>query len=137
MDGWIIFGRVADCLTVAAALIALFGVLSAWLSRPRLMVSFQYDGGSSATFYVFHKTGAQPARNLFLGWGALDQNGTAVFGDGSSPWESVLLSGDSRSATFYDPLQHFFGSPPHDREIRREVGGMYGLVVDVTWQHPL
>jgi hypothetical protein len=136
VDGWSVVGRIADIVTIVAALIAFFGVLSAWLTRPRINVSAYSHDGNSAFVNVEHVKGSSPARNLYLAWGGLDEHGSARFGDGANPWVPTLLPGDSRSLHIFDPGSVSFGSDPSDREVRLPISKPFGIVMDISWQRP-
>jgi hypothetical protein len=136
-NDWNIVGNVADLATLFATILAILGLLTAWLSRPRLTVAANAMSPDALMIRVAHSKGSNSARNLNLSWGGLNADGRAMFGDGSSLWGPVFVAGDSGSITFYDPAGMSWGSPPEPHEIRIEVKKPHGLVVSVSWQRPV
>ncbi len=137
MDFWAIFGRTADGLTIVAAVIAFLGVASSWLSRPRLTISAHAISPDSAVINILHSAGSSPARNIFVGWGMLDFGGRAVSGDGPNPWVSVLMPGEYRMVSIYDPTHFSFGGDPDDHEMRQGIPREFGFIADLSWQRPM
>lgn len=136
MDGWGALGRIADVVTILAALLAFFGLLTTWLTRPRIEVVTSMLG-RALYVSVQHTKGSSPARNLYLGLGFLDDHGIARAGDGLMPWASALLAGDSRLLVLYDPEDMTFGNEPNDQEMRFPLGPTSGVIVDISWQRPI
>ena len=136
MVDWIALGRVADVLIIFAALLAFFGALATWLSRPRLKIEPVLTGRStSTTILVRHEKGMLPARNVRLRWAALNVKGAAVRGDGESPWMAEMYPGSYRTLVFYDATEHFFADSPDPRfEHRQEVPKSEGILIEVSWQ---
>lgn len=131
-DAWLVFGRTADVLTVIAALIAIAGIASAWLSRPRLSITV--DSDSSLRVHVRHVTGAAPARNLAYRQVMLNDGGEPHAGDGFIPWASALAMGEFKLLEFFDPASHFYSSPPRDFETRMPLPAGHGVVLMIEWQ---
>jgi len=137
LDSWTVVGNVADVATLFATVLALFGLVTAWLSRPRVTVTADAMSPDWMRIQVAHSKGSNSARNLNLNWGGLNDRGVAMFGDGSSLWGPVLVAGDSGSIEFFDSAGMSYGSEPGPREIRIEVKKPNGLIVSVSWQRPV
>ena len=143
MDGWITTEHVADVLTIAAAGLAFLGVMSTWLSRPRITVSATANDANSAFVWLSHAKGSSPARNLYLGFGVLDDHNVAQSGEGSGPWYGILLAGESRTIEIFDPMQSFHvtsdGKPASASSTQTwfQVSKPDGVILDLSWQRPM
>ncbi|GAA4063675.1 hypothetical protein GCM10022282_26450 [Agromyces indicus] len=137
MQAWSSIGQAADLLTIVAALLAISGAMSSWLTRPRVSVTATARGADSAQVYVTHVGGSRPARNLYYGIGILDDVGAARSGDLSSPWHLELVPGASYYFEIFDPENVVFAGPKGERETRIPLKRPSGLVLDVSWQRPL
>lgn len=124
-------------MTILAALVAFFGLLTTWLTRPHVEVTANSWDENSANVYLVHAKGSSPARNLYFGWGALDENGIARSGDGGYPWVPTLISGDSRFISVFDPDQVHHQGEPSDHEMRLPINKPFGIIMDLSWQRPM
>ena len=137
MQTWSVLGPVADILTILAAMLAFSGAITSLLTRPRVVVSATSDDPLAAFIAIQHDRGQRPARNIFRGEGVLDENDIAQSGEGAGPWLPVLNPGDYRNIHVFDPAQYFFGGEPNERETRMPISLPYGLILDISWDHPV
>src|SRR5664279_3785434 len=97
------FGLVANSITVLAGLIALAGVVWAFLGRARLVVTphfFHPPLASSLTMAVT-SVGSNPVRGRGLSVGLLDDNGFSMKGDGL-PTRPTLNGGETVTVMGYE-----------------------------------
>lgn len=140
MEGFLLwFGIVANSITVLAGLIAVAGVVWAFLGRARLEIGPQTYGGSVAPTLtvIVTSVGSNPVRALQLGFGLLDDNGYSMMGDGQMAAAAGLNRGESVTITAYEPTEMSFGAEPREGEFRFEIGAGDGGFLTVQWQSPL
>jgi hypothetical protein len=133
---WVVFGRVADALTIIAALVAFFGVLSTWLSRPRVEITTHCSGPTDSYVTLTHRAGSSPLRNLHYGMGVLNEDGIAMAG-GDGPLTPTLLAGESWYFRLYDPDILTIQGDPRPKETRISAKQPWGVILDLSWQRPL
>jgi hypothetical protein len=131
---WVLFGRIADVVTVIAGLIAIAGVLWAVLSQAKLSVSEYVSSGPNPTLTLtIASTGSLPVHDLTLSVGALDDNGFSMWGDGGgmrpalSRGESLVIQADEAGSGGYG------GHLAH----RHEMKPGEGFYLTVQYRHPL
>jgi len=132
------FGLVANSITVLAGLIAVAGVVWAFLGRARLAVTPQFFIPSVAPSITMAVTsvGSNPIRGLELSVGQLDDNGFSMVGDGLAT-RPTLNRGETVTVMGYEPEETTFGSEPRDGEFRWGIQPGDGWYLTVQWQSPL
>jgi Thioredoxin len=132
------FGVVANSITVFAGLIAIAGVVWAFLGRARLAVTTQFFLPSVAPSLTIGvaSVGSNPVRGLELNFGLLDDNGFSMMGDGLVA-RPALSRGETVTVIGYEPDETSFGSAPRDGEFRFEIGPGEGWYLNLQWQSPL
>lgn len=133
---WVVFGRIADAVTILAAALAFFGLLSTWLSRPRVEVTAYSTGPTDAYVNLTHVKGSSPLRNLYYGMGILNADGVAMAG-GDGPLTPTLLAGEGWYFRLYDPEVLTIQGDPQPKETRITTKRPWGVILDLSWQRPL
>jgi hypothetical protein len=134
-DAWLGFSRAADVLTVVAAAIAILGVISAWLSRPRLTIH-PFISQSVLTVSIINSRGSRPAYNLDWIWEGLNDLGEARHGTGE-PWQNALHPGEGRTLYLYPvDTQLDYATDPRDVTLPHLLPDEGALVV-FRWKHPV
>lgn len=136
MDAWTVLAQIANVVTIFAALIAFFGLLSTWLTRPRIKVTADAWDPNSARINVWHSKGLSPARNFFLGQFTLGEDDIALAGE-DMPWVSTLIPGDSRFISIYDTDEVVHSGKRNKRETRIRIEKPFGFIMGVSWQRPI
>lgn len=133
----VIFGLVANIITVVAGLVAILGVVWAILGRAKLTMSADVSPGSTPSMVVrISSTGSNPVRDVELVVGALDDNGFSMWGDGAGR-RSALNRGETLTVNAFDKGTTSFGSPPFEGEHRHAMKPGEGLYLTVQWRAPL
>lgn len=134
-DLW--FGRIANGLTILAAVIAIAGVVWAVRSRARLRVrSMRSPGLVPSLTLIVTSDGSNPVRNLELIAGSLTPSGFSMSG-GDIAKLSELGGGETLIVEAFDPRQNTFSSAPRPNERRWEISSDEGFYLQTRWQHPL
>lgn len=138
MDGFDLwFGRIANGLTILAAVIAIAGVIWAVLSRARLGVrSMRSPSLVPSLTLIVTSDGSNPIRNLELIAGTLTPSGFSMAG-GDIATLSELGGGETLLVEAFDPRQTTYADPPRPNERRWEITGDEGFYLQARWQHPL
>lgn len=125
---------VADWATLLAAAIAIVGVVSIWLARPRVAIDARDHGGGSGSVHVSHKKGTAPIKALHYAIIGLDESGTPFFGDGLMLWVPELVEGGRALLRMDDS-----GDPDGDQrpnvEHRAHLHNAPAILVGLSWQH--
>lgn len=133
----VVFGFVANVITVVAGLVAILGVVWAIRGRAKLTVSTDVNPGLMPSLVMrVSSTGSNPVQDVELAVGALDDNGFALWGDGAGR-RSALNRGEALTVTAFDDEATSFGSPPLEGEHRHQMKPGEGFYVTVQWRSPL
>lgn len=134
-DLW--FGRIANGLTILAAVIAIAGVVWAVRSRARLGVrSMRSPGLVPSLTLIVTSDGSNPVRNLELIAGSLTPSGFSMVG-GDVATLSELGSGETVLVEAFDPQQTTFSDGARPNERRWEISSDEGFYLQARWQHSL
>ena len=132
------FGMVANSITILAGLIAITGVVWAFLGRARLDVTPQFIHPSVAPSIslMISSVGSNPVRALELIVGVLDDRGFSKKG-GDIGHRVALNRGETLSLIVFERGEVSFGEQPRAGEYRFEIGTGEGFYLNVQWQSPL
>lgn len=131
------FGLIANIITVIAGLIAIAGV--AWAIAGRASLAFSVSVWPSLTpslNIVATSSGSSAVRNATISYGAVDDNGFAMWGSGD-PVSNPLNRGESLLLLAYEGGTTHFGSPARVDEFRVPLQRGDGMFVTVQWLSPL
>ena len=132
-----VFSFIANLITVIAGVLAIAGVVWAYLGRAQLEVTSHVGTGPMPTMTLtVTSTGANPVRNIRLVAGTLDENDFSMRGDGAGS-RSSLDRGRGMSVIGYEPAQTHFGSAARKGEHRLKLEHGDGFYVTVQWQSAL
>ncbi|MGY1551402.1 thioredoxin family protein [Microbacterium sp. A588] len=134
-DTW--FGRVANSLTILAAIIAIAGVVWAVRSRAKLKVTSSSWPSlvPSITFHI-SSDGSNPVRNLDVVGGQLTPHDFSMHGD-AIVRRPELHRGEHVLVDVFDPAETHHSDPPRANEYRWEIHPDEGFYMQVRWQSPL
>lgn len=128
----LVLTQAANWITIAAGLIAITGLVAAFLSRPKISIQTFATGPSLTVSIENH--GGRPARNVSVGRVLLNPNDTSNAGDGEYPIATELHRRQHATVTLFEDGQVFYADSPREREERIPVPvGGTGLI-PVTWQ---
>lgn len=132
------FGMVANSITILAGLIAIAGVVWAFLGRARIDVTPQFIDPSIAPSItlMISSVGSNPVRALEVIVGVLDDRGFSMKG-GDIGYRATLNRGESLSLHVFEKGEVSFAEQPREREHRFEIGAGEGFYLSVQWQSPL
>lgn len=140
---WIIAGNVAAVATVVATALALYGIVSTWLTRPRVKLRIDGDNHldpsfarTDATIVLANEGRSQSLRNVSYAYAAT-KDGKPEFGDGVVPWVTEWPAGYWRRIHIYDPEVLHFGGEAREEEERLILPAKHGVVLDLRWGGPM
>lgn len=131
------FGLIANIITVIAGLIAIAGVAWAIAGRPKLAFSVSVMASLTPSLnIVATSSGSSAVRNATISYGAVDDNGFAMWGSGD-PVSNPLNRGESLLVQAFEAGTTDFGSPARADEFRVPLQRGDGFFVTVQWLSPL
>lgn len=124
--------QIANWTTIAAGVIAIGGVVSAYLSRPRLELRLSHSANVSVN--LSNGRGGRPVKDITVSQSILDPQGRPLRGDGHMPLISALHRGDFARIELHDPDECIHMDPPQEKEIRFDVRPGEIALIPITWQ---
>ena len=138
---WDAAGRVADGVTLVAALLALLAlhpIYSIWRTRPKIAVRITPFTTGSMEVQFFHDVGsASPARNFIVTWGVLDEANVSMLGDGHWWMEPGLAPYGAVRVEIIDGEPIGVTADYTDDWMKVRVGEDNGFIIDASWQRSI
>lgn len=128
----LVLTQVANWITIVAGMIAIVGLLAAFLARPRVTV--QTFGTGPSLIVSIENRGGRPARNISVGRALLNADDTSNAGDGEYPLATELHRRQLATVTLFEDGQVFYADDPRDREERIPVPAGGTALIPITWQ---
>ncbi|MEJ1922736.1 hypothetical protein [Microbacterium sp. KHB019] len=119
-------------MTIVAGVIAIIGVASAYLSRPRLEIRLTHS--AEVTIHLSNARGGRPVKDITVSQSIMDQQGRPLRGDGHLPLVSALHRGEFAATELQDPDECIHMDPPREKEIRFDVRPGEIALIPITWQ---
>lgn len=124
---------IANWLTIIAGLIAILGLMSAFLSRPRPEVNVRRDR-HNVMISLGNSRGGRPVKDVAVSQSIFDTEAHPLRGDGHIPLASALHRGEVVWVELHDPAQCHHSDAPRTGQMRLDLRPGEIAVVPVTWQ---
>lgn len=124
--------QVANWMTIVAGVIAIIGVTSAYLSRPRLQIRLTHS--TNVIIPLSNPRGGRPVKDITVSQSIMDRQGRPLRGDGHMLLVSALHRGEFAVIELHDPEDCIHMDPPREKEIRFEVRPGEIALIPITWQ---
>lgn len=124
--------QVANWMTILAGLIAIVGVTSAFLSRPRLEIRVAHF--TNVTISLSNARGGRPVKDITVSQSIMDLRGRPLRGDGHMSLVTSLHRGEFAQIELHDPDDCIHMDPPREKEIRFDLRPGEVALIPITWQ---
>jgi hypothetical protein len=135
--GWLVLARIADVLGVVGFLVVAVSLVSAYLTRPRILFDVASYSSDSLVLALGYRKGSRAARNLNVGYRGLSLTGLTIEGDDSIWRRPVLAPGDIQWFLFQDSSVVTAGIFDQPNSLRMQVNKPLGILIYFTWDRPL
>lgn len=124
--------HLANWITIIAGMIAIAGIASAYLSRPRLEIRVVHFGNVTVT--LSNARGGRPVKDVTVSQSIMDEQGHLLRGDGHLALVTSLHRGEFAQIELHDPDDCVHMDPPREKEIRFDLRAGEIALVPITWQ---
>lgn len=126
--------HVANWMTILAGVIAIVGVASAYLSRPRLELRVMHVVDATMNIHLSNARGGRPVKDITVSQSIMDQQGRLLRGDGHMSLVTSLHRGEFAQIELHDPDDCIHMDPPREKEIRFDLRSGEIALIPITWQ---
>jgi hypothetical protein len=135
-DAWTVLAHTADIVGLVAFLLVVLGIVASVFTRPRVQVQSIATDPLVLTAWISYLKGSRPATNVAVAYGGLDADGVARSGDGALWRSAAMLPGDGEWIVINDSSSPVLPDPS-GKSVRFQVDMPSGILLAVTWDHPL